>query len=308
MHSLELGPDDRPMRTRLIENQYKTKIRSPPTTTTFAGKTALITGSNTGLGYECARVMLDYGLSHLIIAVRSKEKGEAAAKQLQTCQRGAKIEVWLLDMLSYDSIQSFAKRCEGLQHLDIAILNAGLASTQWKINQSTGHETVFQVNYLSTALLSLLLLPTLKKATGTTGQTSHLSIISSFLGCRSAFSNRDAKPLLASFDKLEGSFTLAAVQERYNVSKTLSLMLTVKLGELVDPSDVIVNCLDPGYCKGTELSRDATGMLMKFMVATMQFVLAARTPEEGAWTYVDAVTAKGKESHGSFLHNCKVAS
>ena len=72
----------------------------------LTGKTAVVTGSNIGLGLECVRQLLDLGLSKLILAVRDESKGETACKELSTGRGRAAgaIEVWKLDLSSYDSI------------------------------------------------------------------------------------------------------------------------------------------------------------------------------------------------------------
>ncbi len=59
-----------------------------------------------------------------------------------------------------------------------------------------------------------------------------------------------------------------------------------------------------GYTKGTKLDRDAP-FLLKPIIGVMKAALA-RTPKEAAWTYVDGLAVKGKESHGSFLYNWEV--
>jgi NAD(P)-dependent dehydrogenase (short-subunit alcohol dehydrogenase family) len=65
-------------------------------------------------------------------------------------------------MLAYDSITAFAERAKTLDSLDIAVLNAGVMKQTHAVASSTGHEDTIQVNYLSTALVALLLLPILK--------------------------------------------------------------------------------------------------------------------------------------------------
>jgi len=288
-----------------IENQFKTKPRSPPSSLTFSGQTAVITGSNIGIGLECARLMLDHQLSHLIMAVRSLSKGEKAAEALRKTHTNADIEVWELDMLSYPSVQAFAKRCEFLpKGLDIAILNAGVAHMNFTTNASTGHEEIIQVNYLSTALLSILLLPTLAKARRESlpeHGPSRLLIVSSALGLFSKFPNHAAVPLLPTFDN-DKAWDLQAASERYAVSKTLVNMFMYCLSRLVSCKDVIVDSVEPGYTKGTGLSREVSNApwIMRVVVWLMQ-TLTARTPEQAAYTYIDAVTAKGEESHGSFV-------
>ncbi len=304
MTSMSLPPDHRGQGARFIDAAFKTKPQCPPASISFTGQTTIITGSNTGLGLRCAEIMLDHHLTHLIMAVRSLAKGEKAASLLRKAHPGVDIGVWALDMLNYDSVRSFARRCESLPRLDIALLNAGYwEMDSWKIEPSTGHETTVQVNYLSTALLAFLLLPVLKKSSRA-GHPGRLSIVSSGLALGSQFSNRDAVPLIPSFDK-PGPFSVSAGQERYSTTKTMECMFVYKLSQLVAADEVIVNAVDPGFTKGTALHRDSKGLVMKTVMALAN--TAARTPTQGAWCYIDGVAVKGKESHGSFVMNWHIS-
>lgn len=65
-------------------------------------------------------------------------------------------------MEDYDSIRNFATECESLARIDMVILNAGLQKTTFRRARTTGHELHVQINYISTALLTILLLPVLK--------------------------------------------------------------------------------------------------------------------------------------------------
>lgn len=82
-------------------------------------------------------------------------------------------------MTSYESIQAFAARAESeLTRLDISILNAGMTAVDHKLVTGTGHERVIQVNYLSTFLLAILMLPIAKdKAFG--GRPGRMTIVGS---------------------------------------------------------------------------------------------------------------------------------
>ena len=300
MSSIDLPPDERGAWARFKEMQFQTKPRPPPASLSFAGQTAVITGGYIGIGLACAKDMLAHQLSHLILAVRTVDKGEVIAKQLRQQYPKAKIEVWPLEMLSYDSIRAFVTRCESLSRLDIAILNAGVGGGTFTINPSTGHEEGIQVNYLSTALLALLLLPVLKRSTQSNGGTpARLTMVASATAFRCAFANRDAKPLLPSFDKHEGAWGLGEASERYSVSKLLLMMFTLTLGQHVSSSDVIINCVEPGFTSGTGLQRHVKGVLLRTVVLMMRIIQT--TPEVAAYTYLDAVAMKGRESHGSFL-------
>ncbi|KAK3935414.1 hypothetical protein QBC46DRAFT_298100 [Diplogelasinospora grovesii] len=288
-----------------IKTQFRTKPRPPPLEpTSLAGKTALVTGSNVGLGLESSRQLLSYGLSRLIIGVRSLPKGEAAAAGLRKQFPNAQVDVWELNMSSYQSIQAFISRCEAElpNGLDMAILSAAVANPAWKTTSPKDgkvHEEMFQVNYLSTALLAILLLPVLRAREGK--GPGRLTIVTSNLAITSQFTNRNANPFIPSFDEPpKNGWGAQEGMDRYSTTKTLTLMLTQKLGELVSPDQVVVNTVDPGTVAGTAMSNRFPAWV-KVVHSVIQ--LAARTVEEGAWTYLDAVAVKGKESHGGLCMN-----
>ena len=299
MASAALSPLTKSHFSQFVEMTF-TRPQRPPSNTSLAGRTAIITGSNVGIGLEAARIFLDLHLSHIILAVRSVEKGEKAAAPLRSTHPDAKIEVWDLDMLSYASIQTFAKRCSALPRLDIVILNAAILKIEFSINWSTKHEEAFQVNYLSTALLAILLLPILKDKRSK-GAPGRLSIVSSGLALQSVFLNRDKVPLIPSFDDPSSWNGLPAASERYAVTKTMELMLVLKLSQHFSADDVVINAVDPGFTAGTMLHRNAWLPLRLFLILLK--ALTARSQEQAAWTYVDASAVKGAESHGSFVMN-----
>ncbi|KAF4501460.1 short-chain dehydrogenase reductase family [Fusarium agapanthi] len=154
------------------KNQFRTTIELPTREKypQVKGSTAINTGSNTGLGFEASKQLLSLGLSHLVMGVRSLEKGKVAAGKLRTIAPSARIDVWQLDMQSYDSIQAFAKKCDTeLSRIDFVILNAGLSPNNYEFVPATGHEVGIQVNHLSTALLTILLISILKTKTSGRG-------------------------------------------------------------------------------------------------------------------------------------------
>lgn len=282
-------------------NQFREHPVGPSPGTNLSGKTAIITGGNTGLGYEAALQLLDLKLSKLILAVRSLERGEAAAAKLRKLHPNAIVEVWQLDMCSYPSVLAFASRVDSqLSRIDIALLNAGGMRLEFTLNKSTGHEWTMQVNYLSTMLLALLLLPILKAKGKTDGSPARLTIVSAALTLAAKFPNKNAIPLLTSFDDPKNFDQ----QETYNSSKLLAHMFLWKLVDYVSADDVIVNLADPAWCKGTELTRDIKGARMK--LAFKAFGMLGRTPEVGASCFVDAIVNHGKESQGCFLMSWKI--
>ncbi|KAI4869234.1 NAD(P)-binding protein [Hypoxylon rubiginosum] len=300
--SKDLPPLDVPFFPNVFfKNQFRTKPQRPPKTTDLSGKVAIITGANTGLGYEAGRQMLELKLSHLILAVRSNAKGEAAAAKLRAKYPTATIEVMLLDMSQYSSIQDFARRVDSqLQRIDMVILNAGIFQFKYETVPSTGHEQHVQINYLSTVFLATLLLPILKHKSPP-GIPGRLTIVHAALS------------LVAPLPILKGHKTLLGAMDdpknfvgdkQYNTSKVLAEMFAYKLVDYVSADDVIVNLVCPGYVKGTDLSRDVHILLKPLGI--LFGAIFARNVTDGASTYLDAAFVKGKESHGSFLMSWKV--
>ncbi|KAE8342847.1 hypothetical protein BDV24DRAFT_173547 [Aspergillus arachidicola] len=299
--SKDLPPDTTPYYPKIfLKSQLCTKAAWPPKITTLIDKVAIVTGANTGLGLESSRQLLSYNLSHLTIAVRSVTKGETAAATLRKEYPMATIEVWELDMSSYDSVRAFVRRTETqLARLDIVVLNAGLQNIQFGVVPSTGHEETVQVNYLSTVLLCILLLPVLKNKSPA-GTPGRLSIVSSGTALFARFPHRKFSPLLPSYDDPR-NFDLI---EQYSASKLLGHMFMWKLADYVSADDVVVNLVDPGFTKGTQLQRDVSGVVSLAM--SLAKVATARTVRDGASTYLDATVVKGKESHGCFVMDWQI--
>ncbi|KAG8670639.1 hypothetical protein FPOAC2_10016 [Fusarium poae] len=285
---------------RLMITSQFTKPQLPPKSLDLSGQTAIVTGSNNGIGLASAKLFLKHGLSHLIIAVRSEARGNEAAQQLRGIASDAEIEVWKLDMGSYISIDAFVKRCETLPRLDYVILNAAMGNATLRINESTGHEETIQVNFLSTMYLSVLLLPLLKNKKSSPSKPGRLTVVSSGSSMHCELPEARSDPLIPAFDS-EATFD---GMPHYAKSKLLGQLFIDKLARHVDPQDVIINCVDPGFTKGTGLLDNAP-IVMKIFMTIMARILG-RTPEQGASTYVDAAIIKGEETHGSYLMDWRI--
>ena len=132
---------------------------------------AIVTGSNTGIGYQTSLSLVERGYD-VILACRSRDKAEIAVKTInQHCQTknadincGKAIFLQPLDLTSYASVRSFASAfSEKYSSLHILVNNAGLNSSGNGISQD-GLDIVFQANSLGHYLLTKLLMPSLLRA------------------------------------------------------------------------------------------------------------------------------------------------
>jgi NAD(P)-dependent dehydrogenase (short-subunit alcohol dehydrogenase family) len=300
--SIDLPPLGISSARLFLQSQFCSKPQPAPKELDLSGKTYLLTGAS-GIVLHAARQLLDHKLSHLIFAVRNRSKDEPTAAELRKKHPNARIELWDLEMTSYPSIQALAARAATLRRLDAVLLNSAITSPSFGTVPTTGHERVVQINYLSTLLLAILMLPVLKdKKAARGGAAGRLTIVSSGVAFFAKLPNRDARPFLPSFD--DTSVTPWDMSERYLSSKLLGHLAATKLTPLVRADDVVLNLVDPGYCKGSGLHREAKGMLS--MIVELSKQLTGRTMELGASCYVDAVAVKGPETHGCYLMDWKI--
>ncbi|KAI8825937.1 uncharacterized protein EV422DRAFT_514721 [Fimicolochytrium jonesii] len=265
------------------------------------GKTVIVTGSNVGLGLECARYFSKLGAAKVILAVRTIAKGNAAKEDIERSSGKKNVEVWELDLMSYASVKAFARRVEKLPRLDAIIENAGISTFDFKIAEQD--ESTITTNVVSTFLLALLVLPKLRESAEKFGILPHLVIVSSEVHFMTSFPEKAADNI---FEKLNDEKT-ARMWDRYNVSKLIEVFIVRELVNVIanKPADykpnVVINFLNPGLCH-SELVKvgGITGMGVTLLKAAL-----ARSTEYGSRTLVHAAHA-GLESHGQYLSNCRI--
>ena len=277
--------------------------------TNFAGKRVLVTGANTGIGFEAAATFVSLDAEQVILAVRNIDKGLDARRKIEARgHRTNKIDVWEVDMGSYASVQRFAARAEKeLPRLDVAILNAGISPNDYVVGVE-GWESIMQVNVMATALMGLLLLPIMKASTATTDDLSHLIIVTSE-------AHRWLEPSDFPDPADFGGSMLQAINARPRDGKKWNPLLqnarsklfatyisqslaTLALGRNGEPQ-VIVTSVCPGACK-SDLTRDLVGnsFLQTFALRIFD-ILFNKPTEEGGWSYVQAA-ALPEEGHGKW--------
>ena len=279
----------------------------------FKGRTILITGANTGLGYAIAVKVIEKGCTDVILGVRSMEKGEAAKARMidwTGCSPSA-IRLWEIDQKSFASVQAFAKRASTLSKLDIVILNAGVMRAGHHMT-ADGWEEMVQVNALSTSLLGILLLPKLvETAKADERHLPHMCFVSStgvLVGDRERLKTEKSALKTVSLEK---NFPFSPPNlglRQYELTKLIGEYAKIGIADLPllrskdgRPS-VIVNSGYSGSCF-SEISRERIGDS-----AVKQYIssLMLRSAEQGARNIVKAA-ALGEDSHGKWWWNDKLA-
>ena len=212
------------------------------------GRTAVITGANTGLGYETAAALAARG-AHVVLAVRNIEKGREAASGIEQRTPGASVAVQELDLSSLESIRTAADELRSkYDSIDLLINNAGVMMTP-KSTTKDGFELQFGTNHLGHFTLTNLLLDRVMAAPG-----SRIVTVSS-QGHRFVRGIR--------FDDLQWERDYNRVRA-YGQSKLANLMFTYELQRRLRGTDTIAVAAHPGG-SNTELTRNLPRLVAALM-------------------------------------------
>ncbi|KAG2055394.1 NAD(P)-binding protein [Suillus hirtellus] len=280
----------------------------PIPTADVSDQSLIVVGANVGLGHEAAVHLAQLKPKSLLITGRDEVKCEKSKADVESRSGMTGIESWPLELCSFDSVRSFvdtfeAKGCTA----NVLIANAGISTLKYT-KTPDGYESTFQVNYLSTALLSLLMLPHLIKA-GTPERASRLVIVSSeFHYLASKLKGADTWPSIIETINDEAYCTSSVMLNRYSLSKLLEVMFIRELSSrLPTPTLVAASTVNPGSCHSCLTREVESNPLFKFAVRTYKW-LVARATEMGSRTLVHAaIEPNERERHGRYLSSCEIA-
>ncbi|KAI0902917.1 NAD(P)-binding protein [Ustulina deusta] len=285
----------------VVYGKYFVTLPLPTSTPQLSKSIIVVTGANAGLGYEACKHLSQLGVGKLIMACRDTTKGEAAKKSIlaSTSKPESSIDVWRIDMDSYESIKAFASSVSELPRLDGVLANAGLMTTQFGLSE--GNEKNLNVNVISTFLLYLLLLPKMRESHQKTGNIPRFTIPNSALHYMAPLDELQPGNRKI-MDRLNDRET-SKMAGRYNLSKLLVIYAVREFAERSRSSGggpCILNTPNPSFCKSS-LAKESQGTAgFQFFESAM-----ARSTEEGSRALVHGVLA-GPDTNGQYLSNCKV--
>jgi NAD(P)-dependent dehydrogenase (short-subunit alcohol dehydrogenase family) len=244
----------------------------------LSGRTAVVTGANSGLGYVTARELARKG-ARVVLACRSEARGRAAVEQLKAEVPGAEAELSRLDLGDLASIREFGALFP-YERLDLLVNNAGVMALPYGTT-ADGFETQFGVNHLGHFALTGLLMPTLL---GTPGAR-----VVTVASMAHALSNVDLTDLNS--ERRYHRWTA------YARSKSANLLFTHELARRLAArgADVVAAAAHPGYAD-TNLQTTGPRMAGRRVVERIMQVgnlIAAQPAETGALPVLHAATAPG---------------
>ncbi|XP_072475964.1 retinol dehydrogenase 11-like isoform X3 [Notamacropus eugenii] len=211
----------------------------------LTGKTAVVTGANSGIGKAVSCELARRG-ARVVLACRRLPQGQKALEDIQKATGSKELLLRELDLSSIASIRSFSQKLlQEEPHIHLLVNNAGISGLPYKTLTSDGLEMTFMTNYLGHFLLTNLLLKGLLEAS-----SARVVNVSSF---RHKFGFVDEQHLVGAGRPLSSN-------QPYDCSKLLQVLFTKELAQRLQRTGVTVNSVDPGIVK-TDIMKNHSWLL-----------------------------------------------
>jgi NAD(P)-dependent dehydrogenase (short-subunit alcohol dehydrogenase family) len=250
------------------------------------GRVALITGANSGIGLEAARVLAGRG-AHVVLACRTRSKADAARDSILADHPSADVSIVDCDVSSLASVAAAAADFRGrFDRLDLLINNAGVMATPYE-RTVDGFELQLATNHLGHVALTAHLLPMLIATSGS--RVVNVSSLAHAMGT-------------IDFDDLQSERSYKA-WPAYGQSKLANLLFTFELQRRLAAvgADTIAVAAHPGISE-TNLATSTGGMLGRLMLMARPIArLLSQSAQSGSLPTLRAATdpaVRGGEYYG----------
>lgn len=250
-------------------------------------KYIVITGANTGIGYEAARALAAADAT-VVIACRNSAKGNAAVQKITSAYPGSKVSFVSLDLASLKSIQAF---CQDYPHerIDVLIANAGVVPTRYQETEE-GIEQCVGVCHFGHFALTRLMMPALLKS-----EAPRVVMVSS---------ESHRSPRRLNFSKFPLNENNFATFVAYGQAKLCNALFANELQRRYGDQGLSACSLHPGALITTDIGRNSK-LFSLLMVLISPFT---KSPNQGASTTVYcAAYADDIEIQGQYFSHCKRA-
>ncbi|WP_326548268.1 SDR family NAD(P)-dependent oxidoreductase [Mycolicibacterium sp. ND9-15] len=241
-----------------------------------SGRTAIVTGANSGLGYDTAAALADKG-AQVVLAVRDIDKGNEAKDRIKAVSPNAVVALQELDLSSLDSVRRAADALRAAHpRIDLLINNAGVMYVPNRETTKDGFEMQFGTNHLGHFALTGLLLDHL------------LSVEGSRVVTVSSFGHRIIARIRFEDPHFETGYNRV---QAYGQSKLANLLFTYELQRRLElkGAPTIAAAAHPGF-SDTELMRYIPGVIPDFL-----WKIFAQPADKGALPTLRAATDPGAQ-------------
>ena len=244
------------------------------------GRRAVITGANSGIGFETALELARKG-AEVILPARTQAKADDAVARILQQIPNAQLHPEILDLAVQASVHAFANRMIERfpgQSLDLLINNAGVMALPAREVTEDGFERQFATNYLGPYALTALLLPSIKQKAGSRVVT---------------VSSSASKQGKIEFDNLQSERVYKPMMQAYAQSKLADLIFSQELQRRLNAigSPILSTAAHPGYAV-TNLQADHLKPGLKILIATMKPFLSQDAAHGALPTLYAAVAAE----------------
>ena len=232
----------------VIERSCRSKKR-------LDGKTAIVTGANTGIGKETAIDLAKRG-ARVIVACRDEKRGSDAVRDIKAASKSEEVMMKKLDLASLASVRQFSEEIlQEESHIDLLINNAGVMLCPYRLTED-GFEMQFGTNHLGHFLLTNLLLDRIKESA-----PSRIVTVSSTANYRGSLD----------FDNMMWANGGYSALGSYTRSKLANVMFSRELAKRLEGTGVSTYSLHPGV-----INTD----LFRHMVAGWKIIFAVRKEKQ----------------------------
>lgn len=273
----------------------------------MTGRVILVTGANTGLGYEVTRYLCEGG-NDVILACRNEEKANKAIEKIKRTNPNALATYMQLDLASLESVKKFVDDFHQTgKKLHVLLNNAGVAQAPKdakRLYTADNFEMTMGTNHLGHFLLTNLLLDDLKAA-GADGGDARIISVTSSVHDPEANRRKNLQPFDFNNFFLFNENTFSGLQA-YKNSKLANIMFTYELARRLEGTGVTANCICPGFVPSTDLMRNASGaqkFVSRYIIhGVLRFTKQTKTMAQAAASIAAMVTdEKYKETTGKYI-------
>lgn len=276
--------------------------------TDTTNRTALVTGANSGLGFEAAAQLVDAGFSRVFITARTEAKAESARQNLEARTDAYVFEPVTLELNDLDSVLSAAERIiDGGLTIDVLLLNAGVAPSKDLVKTPDGVEATVAATLIGHHALTMRLLEAevlsdharivIAGSEAARGDVPMFKPVDVDALAAEEFSG-DREAAIEALMLMESPVTYHSGNQ-YATVKLFAAWWAAELARKL-PEGMTVNAVSPGSTPDTNAARSAPFLMKKVLMPVFKLMPGmSHTVQDGASRYLEAADF-GPDQSGSF--------